>query len=110
MEVFLKRGSNYPSSVTKYFHNYFDNQISIDINVYEGEDELCKNNQFLAKFTLENIPKKKMGELIITVKFGIDTNQILKVSAFVAENNTKKAISIISDNPYTNEKKISIKV
>ena len=106
MEVFLKRGSNYPSSVTKYFHNYFDNQISIDINVYEGEDELCKNNQFLAKFTLENIPKKKMGELIITVKFGIDTNQILKVSAFVAENNTKKAISIISDNPYTNEKKI----
>ena len=106
MEIFLKRGSNYPSSVTKYFHNYFDYQMSIDINVYEGEDELCKNNQFLAKFTLEDIPKKKMGELIITVKFGIDTNQILKVTAYVAENNRKKSISIISDNPYTNEKKI----
>ena len=106
MEIFLKRGSNYPSSVTKYFHNYYDNQLSIDINVYEGEDKYCKNNQFLGKFTLENIPKKKMGELIVTVKFGIDVNQILKVSAFVAENNTKQGISIVSDNPYTNEKKI----
>ena len=106
MEIFLKRGSNYPSSVTKYFHNYYDYQISIDIKVYEGEDELCKNNQLLAKFTLENIPQKKMGELIVTVKFGIDINQILKVSAYVAENNTRKAISITSDNPYTNEKKI----
>mgnify|MGYP003571320598 CR=1 FL=1 len=106
MEIFLQRGSNYPSSVTKYFHNYFDYQISIDINVYEGEDELCQNNQFLGKFTLENIPRKKKGELIVTVKFGIDMNQMLIVSAYIAENNTKKEITITNDNPYTNEKKI----
>ena len=106
MEILLQRGSNYPSSVTKYFHNYFDFQMSIDINVYEGEDELCQNNQFLGRFTLENIPQKQKGELIVTVKFGIDMNQMLIVSAYVAENNTKKEITITNDNPYTNEKKI----
>jgi len=107
MEFLLQRGSNYPSSVTKYFHNYEDNSTSIEIKVYEGENKLCKNNQLLGKFTLKNLPKKKKGELIITVTFGIDINQILKVNAYVAENNTKNGINIINNNRYLNKKKIT---
>ena len=43
----------------------------------------------------------------MTVTFGIDINQILKVSAYVAENNTKNGINITNDNPYLNKKKIT---
>ena len=109
MEIILQRGSNYPSSAIKYFHNSSNNQTSFEIKVYEGESKLCKNNHFLGKFTLKNIPKKKKGELIITVKFGIDVNQILQVSAYVAENNVKNGISITNDNRYLNKKKIIFK-
>ena len=105
MEILLPRGSTYPSSKSKYFHNFYDNQKSIDIKVYEGENKSCRKNQLLGKFTIENIPKKKKGELIIRVKLGIDINQIIKVSAYIGENESTKGISIISDNPFTNKKK-----
>ena len=107
MEFLLQRGSNYPSSITKYFHNYSDNQSSFEIKVYEGENKLCRENKLLGKFILKNIPKKKKEELILTVTFGIDINQILKVSAYVAENNTKNGIDITNDNLYLNKKKIT---
>ena len=105
MEILLPRGSTYPSSKSKYFHNFYDNQKSIDIKVYEGENKSCRKNQLLGKFTIENIPKKKKGELIIRVKLGIDINQIIKVSAYIGENESTKGISIISDNPFANKKK-----
>ena len=41
----------------------------------------------------------------MTVTFGIDINQILKVSAYVAENNIKNGINITNDNPYLKKKK-----
>ena len=107
MEFLLPRGSNYPSSITKFYHNYDDYQSSFEIKIYEGENKLCRKNKLLGKFTLKNIPKKKKEELIMTVTFGIDINQILKVSAYVAENNTKNGINITNDNPYLNKKKIT---
>ena len=105
MEILLPRGSTYPSSKSKFFHNFYDYQKSIDIKVYEGENKSCTKNQLLGKFTLENIPIKKKGELIIRVNLGIDINQIIKVSAYIGENESTNGISIFSDNPFTNKKK-----
>jgi len=106
MEILLPRGSSYPSNAFTYCHNFYDNQKSIEVKVYEGENRSCKRNQLLGTFTIENIPKKKKGQLIIRVQLGIDINQIIKVSAYIGENEAKKGISIISDNPFTNKKKI----
>ena len=106
MEIILKRGSIYPISITKYFFNIVDYQYCVCFNIYEGENKLCKDNQFLGKFTLENIPQKKRGELIMVVSFSLDLNQILKVRAYTEENYIKKEIIITNDNPYTNKKKI----
>ena len=104
MEILLPRGSTYPSSAFKFCHNYFNNQKSFDIKVYEGENELCSKNKLLGTFTIKNIPLKKKGELIIKVCLSIDLNQIIKVSAYIGENEAKNGISLISDNPFENKK------
>ena len=106
MEIILPKGSKYPTRVTKYFHNYYDNQITFDIKVYEGENKLCRDNEFLAKFTLENLPKMERGKLICTVDFAIDINQIIKVNAYIGINGEKKGIIITNDIPIINKKKI----
>ena len=106
MEIILPRGSKYPTSVTRYFHNYYDDQISFDIKVYEGENKYCKDNELLGKFTLKNLPKMKKGELICEVKFGIDINQILKINASVAVNGEKNGIIIANDDQFKDNKKI----
>ena len=106
MEILLPKGSKYPTSCTRFFHNYFDNQTSFDIKVYEGENKLCKNNVFLAKFTLDKLPKKKKGELVCSVTFGIDLNQILKINAYVLDNDIKNGIIIKKENQLTKQKQI----
>ena len=105
MEIILKRGINYPANVTRYFHNYFDDQITFDIKIYEGENKYCKDNHFLGKFTLENLPKMKSGELICTVNFRIDINQMMKVTASIGNDN-KKGISITRDKE--NKSKVNL--
>ena len=108
VEIILPRGSKYPSCVTKYFHNSYNNQTTFEIKVYEGENKKCKNNKFLATFTIEGIPKMKAGELICTVKIGIDTNQTVYVNAYVGEKDIKKGIKIKNDNRFENMKVISV--
>ena len=105
MEIIMPRGSNYPTNVTRYFHNYYSYQTSFEIKVYEGEDKYCKNNILLATFTLENLPSRPKGELICTVNFTIDINQILRVNAYVGDE-IKNGIIISSDNQFINKKKI----
>ena len=107
-EIILPRGSKYPSCVTKYFHNTYNNQTSFVIKVYEGEMKKCKNNKLLATFTIEGIPKMKKGELICTVNIGIDTNQTIYVNAHVGEKDIKKGIKISNDNRFENMKVVKI--
>jgi L1 cell adhesion molecule like protein len=98
MEIILPRGSKYPTSVTKFFSNAYDDQYTFNIKVYQGENKMAYENEFLAEFTLQDVPKKPKGELIMTVMFSIDENQILNVSAYVAEGNKKNSIQIRRDN------------
>ena len=105
MDIIIPRGSNYPTNVIRYFHNYFDYQTTFEIKVYEGEDKLCKNNILLGSFTLENLPGRPKGELICTVNFTIDMNQILRVNAYVGDE-IKNGIIISSDNQFINKTKI----
>ena len=105
MEIILKRGINYPANETRYFHNYFDDQITFDIKIYEGENKYCKDNHFLGKFTLEDLPKMKRGELICAVNFRIDINQMMIVTASIGNDNTK-GISITRDKE--NKSKVNL--
>ena len=109
MEILIPKGSKYPISNEKYYHNSQNYQKDFLIKVYEGENKFCKDNKFLDKFTLENIPRLKKGELICVVNFSIDINQILKVTAYVADNKVKNGIIIKCDNPYTKKERLNLK-
>ena len=58
-----------------------DNQASVEINVLQGEREFAKDNKSLGTFRLDGIPPAPRGVPQIEVKFDIDANGILSVSA-----------------------------
>ena len=98
MDFIIRKGSKYPTSNYKYFFTAENNQKNFEIKIYEGENKYVKNNIFLDKFIIEGIPRKKKGEVCLTLTFSIDKNQILNVTGSVAEGNIKKNIEVKKSN------------
>ena len=90
MSVLIKRGSKLPFSNIKTYETSKDDQTYINITIFEGEKKYTKYNHVLGKLQLTGIPKKKKGEVKIEVKFFIDVNGILTVSA--TEKSTGQSI------------------
>jgi Fe-S protein assembly chaperone HscA len=77
----IHRNSTVPASATEHFTTGVEGQISVAIHVVQGERELAKDNRSLARFDLKGIPPMPAGLPRIEVKFLIDANGILHVSA-----------------------------
>jgi len=76
----IPRNSTIPASAQELYTTGVDNQTGIDIHVLQGERELAKDCRSLARFTLR-VPPAPAGLPRIEVKFLIDANGILQVSA-----------------------------
>ncbi len=81
MSRLIHRNSTIPASATETFTTAVDNQTTVDLHVLQGERELVADNRSLARFQLKNIPPMPAGLPRIEVKFLIDANGILNVSA-----------------------------
>jgi len=81
MTPVILRNSKIPTSKTLTFSTTTDNQTTVNIKIFEGERPLTKDNNFLGFFKLTGISKSLRGIPKIEVKFDVDYNGILEVSA-----------------------------
>ncbi len=77
----IEKNTTIPASETETFSTAADNQTSVQINVLQGERPMAKDNKSLGQFILDGIPPAPRGTPQIEVKFDIDANGILSVSA-----------------------------
>jgi molecular chaperone DnaK len=93
MTKLIEKNTTIPTSAQQVFSTADDNQTAVTVHVLQGERERAIHNKSLGRFDLSDIPLAPRGVPQIEVKFDIDANGILNVSA--KDKATGKEQSII---------------
>lgn len=94
MTPLIKRNTTIPTSANQVFSTAADNQTSVEINVLQGEREMAGDNKSLGRFILDGIMPAPRGVPQVEVKFDIDANGIINVSAKDKATNKEQKITI----------------
>uniref|UniRef100_A0A803M504 Uncharacterized protein n=1 Tax=Chenopodium quinoa TaxID=63459 RepID=A0A803M504_CHEQI len=94
MTKIIPRNTTLPTSKSEVFSTAADGQTSVEINVLQGEREFVRDNKSLGSFRLDGIPPAPRGVPQIEVKFDIDANGILSVTAIDKGTGKKQDITI----------------
>jgi molecular chaperone DnaK len=81
MTPLVERNTTIPTERKQVFSTAADNQTAVTVKVYQGERKIAVHNRLLGEFNLEGIPPAPRGIPQIEVKFDVDQNGILNVSA-----------------------------
>ncbi|CAG8512615.1 2237_t:CDS:2, partial [Scutellospora calospora] len=100
----VKRNSTIPIKKTEIISTCYNSQPGLFIKVYEGEQDLTKDNNFLGKFVFNNIPPAPRGSPQIEITFDIDIRKNLTI--FVVDKTTKLSKKIIINDGENNKEQI----
>lgn len=92
----IERNTTIPTSKSQVFSTAADNQTSVDIHVLQGEREMARDNKTLGSFSLTGIPPARRGIPQIEVKFDIDANGIVHVTATDLGTKKEQSVTITS--------------
>ena len=109
MTTLIPANTTIPTSKTQVFSTAVDNQPAVSIVVLQGERPMSKDNKTIGRFDLDGIAPAPRGVPQIEVKFDIDANGILSVSAKDLATNKEQHITINNQNSLTQEEIDKIK-
>jgi molecular chaperone DnaK len=90
----VERNTTVPTEKKQVFSTAADNQTAVTVSVYQGERPMARDNRLLGQFNLEGIPPAPRGTPQVEVKFDIDANGILNVSAKDLGSNKEQTVRI----------------
>lgn len=103
MTTIVEANTTIPCSKEQIFSTATDNQTAVTINVLQGERPLAKDNKQIGLFNLDGIAPARKGVPQIVVKFDIDANGILSVSAVDKATGKEQHITIENKHTLTQE-------
>ncbi len=99
----IDRNTTIPTSKSQIFSTAADNQPSVDVHVLQGERQMAADNKTLGRFNLSGIPPAPRGIPQIEVRFDIDANGIVHVSAKDMGTGKKQDITITGASGFSDE-------
>ncbi len=103
MTKLIEKNTTIPTSKTQVFSTAADSQPSVEIHVLQGERQMATDNKTLGRFILDGVPPAPRGVPQIEVKFDIDANGILNVSAKDKGTGKEQSIRIEASSGLSDE-------